>query len=143
MPMTNYPFKWTREIPNPLDWVRAKPSLAGSVRSGDLTIGSVLSAIGPMVMVELLLVLILLLLDAQSGGSIGRALDIRTVRALAASTIVFPAALYPLVRWLTSWGSQELAAAADSNLRRKLGFALSDFSDDGGLHLFQRRASLW
>lgn len=124
-------------------------------REDDLGLAGFVAAITPMFLVDLTLIIVLLLVEPRFTGSQTAALpvttmDNRTLVALAASTIVFPVLLQPLIRMLAgsffrndSYVSLEL----DRVLSYKFGFAWSDFAQELDAVLDQpdreRLRSLW
>ena len=127
-----------------------RPPLApiGTSRRSEPGLGSFVSAVGPMILVELTLLIVLLLVEphfavSQTSALPFTKLDNQTLLALAASTIVFPVLLQPLVQASANTfdrlGSifspkiayeDQLRHTLDDELLRKFGFALSDFSQE-------------
>jgi hypothetical protein len=114
--------------------------ISDTFQGDDLGFMGFVSAVAPMFLVDLTLVIVLLLVEPRFSGPQTSALpvttiDNRTLAALAASTIVFPVLLQPLVRSLAEFRAipplrqvVRAAYAVDGALTRKFGFALSDFS---------------
>jgi hypothetical protein len=145
--------KEAREKESRPPWPRGTP------RGGYLGLGSFAAAVVPMILVELALLILLLLIEPKFAGSQASSLIITTVNnrtliALAASAIVFPVLLQPLVRvFAMTYESLPsrvpllrallpidysrripqdtlLSHNLDIVLWRKFGFKLSDFSQE-------------
>jgi hypothetical protein len=111
-------------------------------QTDDLGLMGFASATVPMFLIDVTLVVVMLLVEPKFSGPRKTGLEIttidnRTLAALAASTIVFPVLLAPLVRWIIDFGAipafRKLSRATDrldEAIYRKLGFVLSDFSEE-------------